>query len=432
MASNGNGTTTVIRNGTLIDATGAEATHNEAVVIEGNRIRSVGGLPPDVNLEDRDNVQIIDASGQWIMPGLIDGHCHLSFGFPVMNGIPSAKGTNSAEFSSLRAARNLGKILRSGVTSVAAPGGTWFIDVALRDAVKAGLIEGPRINCAGRFIVTYGSIADDEPSWVGSPEHKLGKLCNTRDEMITEVRRQHKHGVNFIKIADSTYGQTQTFSREELTAVVDEAHRRNCPVTIHSRGAGSTRDAALAGMDWILHADLAEEPDLDAVAEAGTRLMPTATFLWRAVEKGEEFGRPQSEIDNIRRHAEGTARVIQRSRELGIKILCGTDSGNSTPMPYGELHANEAEILVKYGGYTPMEAIQSITKENAYVIGLEGELGTLEEGKLADIIMLDADPLADITVLQGGKHLTNVMKDGKLVNLTQSEDSFLPFNQVGF
>ena len=82
MASNGNGATTVIRNGTLIDATGAEATYNEAVVIEGNRIRSVGGLPPDVNLEDRDNVQIIDASGQWIMPGLIDGHCHLSFGFP--------------------------------------------------------------------------------------------------------------------------------------------------------------------------------------------------------------------------------------------------------------------------------------------------------------------------------------------------------------
>ena len=188
----------------------------------------------------------------------------------------------------------------------------------------------------------------------------------------------------------------------------------------------------MAGMDWILHADLAGEADLDAVAEAGCRLMPTATFLWRAVEMGQEFGRTQNEIDNIRRHAEGTARVIQRSRELGIKILCGTDSGNSTPMPYGELHANEAELLVKYGGYTSMEAIQAITRETAYVMGLEGELGTLEEGKLADIIMLDADPLADISVLQGGQHLTSVMKDGKMVDLSPSSDSHLPFQQVGF
>ena len=309
MATNGNGTT-VIRNGTLIDATGNEATHNEALVIEGNRIRSVGGLPPDVNLEDRDNVQVIDATGQWIMPGLIDGHCHLSFGFPQMPGIPTAKGTTSAEFSTLRAAGNLGKILRSGVTSVAVPGGTWFTDVALRDAVEAGLIEGPRISCAGRFIVTYGSIADDEPSWVGTPEHSLGTLCNNVDAMVTEVRRQAKHGVNFIKIADSRYGDTQTFSREDLAAVVEEAHRRNLPVTIHSRGAGSTRAAAQAGVDWILHADLAQEADLDAVAQAGCPIMPTATFLWRAAEMGHQFGRSQREIDGMRRHAEGSASVI--------------------------------------------------------------------------------------------------------------------------
>ena len=433
MATNGNGTT-VIRNGTLIDATGNEATHNEALVIEGNRIRSVGGLPPDVNLEDRDNVQVIDATGQWIMPGLIDGHCHLSFGFPQMPGIPTAKGTTSAEFSTLRAAGNLGKILRSGVTSVAVPGGTWFTDVALRDAVEAGLIEGPRISCAGRFIVTYGSIADDEPSWVGTPEHSLGTLCNNVDAMVTEVRRQAKHGVNFIKIADSRYGDTQTFSREDLEAVVEEAHRRNLPVTIHSRGAGSTRAAAQAGVDWILHADLAQEADLDAVAQAGCPIMPTATFLWRAAEMGHQFGRSQREIDGMRRHAEGSASVIQRCRELGIKVLCGTDTGNSAPMPYGELHANEIEVLVRYGGYTPMEAIQASTRDNAYVMGLDNQIGTIEEGKLADIIMLDADPLADVSVLQAGRHLTRVMKNGKLIDLASNpgDEGSLPFQPVGF
>ena len=407
----------VIRNGTLIDGAGNPATHNDAVVIEGNLIRSVGGLPPDVNLEDKDNVQVIDASGRWIMPGLIDAHCHLSFGFPQMPGIPSARGTTSPEFSTLRAAGNLGKILRSGVTSIACPGGTWFIDVALRDAVEAGLIEGPRINCAGRFIITYGSIIDSEPSWVGTPEHSIGKLCNNVSDMITEVRRQCKHGVNFIKVADSQNGETQTISREELEAVVGEAHRRNAPVAIHSRGAGSTRAAAQAGVDWILHADLAGEADLDAVAEAGSRLVPTATALHRTLELGAESGRSDRELDRIKHHIEAQSFVLQRSRELGIKVLCGTDSGNAPHMGYGEFHANEAELLVKLGGYTPMEAIQACTRDNAYVVGLENQVGTIEVGRLADMILLDADPLEDIRVLQSGRHLAMVIKNGEAVDL---------------
>ena len=433
MASNGR-SNTVILNGTLIDSTGGPATQNEAVVIEGNRIRSVGALPPDVNLEDKHNVQVIDALGRWIMPGLIDGHCHLSFGFPLMPGIPSARGTISPEFSTLRAVRSLAKILRSGVTSISCPGGTWFIDVALRDAVDAGLIEGPRINCAGRFIATYGSIGDFEPSWMGSPEHALAMLCNDVSAMTTEVRRQVKHGVNFIKVADSPQGDTQTFSREELAAVVEEAHRRNAPVAIHSRGAGSTRAAAQAGVDWIFHADLAGEADLDAVAEAGSRLVPTTTALQRALDLGIEAGRSGSELDKVKRHIEGHAFVLQRSRELGIKVLAGTDTGNSPPMPYGELHANEAELLVKYGGYTHMEAIQACTRDNAYVAGLENQVGTIEKGRLADIILLDADPIADIRVLQAGRHVAMVIKDGKVVDLEASySDETLPvFQPVGF
>ncbi|PKB79824.1 MAG: hypothetical protein BZY88_11320 [SAR202 cluster bacterium Io17-Chloro-G9] len=414
MQNSGKGTT-VIRKGTLIDCVGNPATQNDAVVIEGNLIRSVGGLPPDVNLEDKDNVKVIDASGRWIMPGLIDAHCHLSFGFPQMPGIPSARGTISSEFSTLRAAGNLGKILRSGVTSIACPGGTWFIDVALRDAVEAGLIEGPRINCAGRFIITHGSIADSEPSWVGTPEHLLGKLCNNVDDMITEVRRQCKHGVNFIKMADSSYGDTQTISRRELEAVVEEAHRRNAQVTIHSRGAGSTRAAAQAGVDWILHADLAGEADLDAVAEAGSRIVPTATALHRVLELGAESGRPDPELDRVKRHIEAHSFVIQRSRELGIKVLSGTDSGNAPHMPYGEFHGNEPELLVKLGGFTPMEALQACTRDNAYVAGLENQAGTIEAGRLADMILLDADPLEDIRVLQAGRHVAMVIKNGGIV-----------------
>ncbi len=297
--------------------------------------------------------------------------------------------------------------------------------MGLRDAINAGLVEGPRIFTAGRFIVTYGSIGDYEPSWVGTPEHLLGVLANDVNDMVTEVRRQTKHGVDFVKLADSTWGDDQTMSKEEISAVVEEAHRRNARVAIHSRGAGSTRAAAEAGVDWIMHADLATEAELYAVAEAGVRVMPTMTFLFEALAIGKEKGRSDEELDIIRRNAESAMRVLETARNFGVKVMCGTDSGNSPVMPYGTLHANEAKVLVKYGGYTPMEAIVANTRENAYAVGLEGELGTVEAGKLADLLILDADPLADIRVLQGSNHLDTVIKDGRRVSLNGTEDEAL-------
>ena len=414
--------TLVIRNGTLIDGSGAAAA-NTAVVIQGNRIASVGELPGGVNLEDTDKVDVIDATGQWIMPGLIDGHCHLSFGMPAVQGYASARGTINPGFSAIRAATNAQTILRSGVTSVSIPGGTWFIEVGLRDAINAGLIEGPRIYTAGRFIITYGSIADSEPSWVGAPEHTYGVLANNVTDMITEVRRQTKHGVDFIKLADSTWGDTQTIAKEEISAVVEEAHRRNARISIHSRGAGSTKAAAEAGVDWIMHADLATEAELYAVAEAGVRIMPTMTFLFEALEVGKEKGRSDAELDIIKRNADNAVTVLQTARSLGVQVMSGTDTGNSPVMPYGVLHAHEAEVMVKFGGYTPLEAITASTKDNAYSVGMEGELGVIEAGKLADLLILDADPLDDIRVLQGGKHLNSVIKDGRRVDLSaQPED----------
>jgi imidazolonepropionase-like amidohydrolase len=407
--------TLVIQNGTLIDGAGNPPTLNQAMVIEGNRITHIGSLPEHLLHGDRDNLEIIDATGRWIMPGLIDGHCHLSFGFPQISGGPSTRGTTSPGFSAIRAARNAQQVLRSGVTSVAVPGGTWFNDVAIRDAIAAELIEGPRIACAGRFIVTYGGITDNEPSWVGTPEHTIGVLANDVMAMITEVRRQCKHGVDFIKLADSTWGDTQLIAPEELSAVVQEAHRRGARVTIHSRGAGSTRAAAEAGMDWILHADLATDIDLEVVAEAGVRLMPTMTFLQRGADVGAEFGRGPREMDRLKHHWESAVHMLERARALGITIMCGTDSGNSPLMPYGQLHAHEAEILVCYGGYTPMEAIVASTKNTAFALGLEDDLGTLQPGKLADVIILKSDPLADIRALQGGQHLAAIVKDGKIV-----------------
>jgi imidazolonepropionase-like amidohydrolase len=426
--------TIVISNGTLIDGTGNSPSRSEAIVIQGNRIKSTGRLPSDIRLEDRDNVEVINATGQWIMPGLIDAHTHLSYGNPKVPGEARGKGTTRPEFNTLRAARNAQIVLRSGVTSISVPGGTWFTDVAVRDAIKLGLIEGPRVYCAGRMIVTYGSIEDEEPSWVGTPKHSIGVLANNAADMVTEVRRQCKHGVDFIKMADSRSGETQTIAKEEMSAVVQEAHRRNARVAIHSRGSASTRAAAEAGVDWIMHTDLATEADLDAIAKAGVRIVPTATFVARVLEVGREVGQEQIQIniDRMKRHMEGLVNVLQRARALGIKVMCGTDTGNYSWMPYGKMHAKEAEILVRYGGYTPMEAITACTRDNAFAVGLENDVGALETGKLADIVILKQNPLADIRVLQDPANLAMVIKDGKKVNLDNHslEEAPLTFQEA--
>ncbi len=411
--------TIVISNGTLIDGNGKPQVQNQAIVIQGNRIESIGRLPGDVKPEDRDRVEIIDAAGQWIMPGLIDAHTHLSYGNPKVPGEARGKGTIRPEFNTLRA----------GVTSISVPGGTWFTDVAVRDAIKLGLIEGPRVYCASRMIVTYGSIEDEEPSWIGTPDHSIGVLCNSAAEMVTEARRQCKHGVDFIKMADSRSGEIQTLAKEEIAAVVAEAHRRNVKVAIHSRGSASTRAAAEAGVDWIMHTDLATEADLEAVAKAGVRIVPTATFVERVLEVGQE--QIQISLERMQKNLDGLVNVLQRARTMGIKVMCGTDCGNYSWMPYGKMHAKEPEILVRCGGYTPLEAISACTKENAYAVGLENQVGVLEPGKLADLIILKKNPVADIRILQDSANLAAVIKDGKRVKLAGPDiDNTLTFQEA--
>jgi imidazolonepropionase-like amidohydrolase len=210
-------------------------------------------------------------------------------------------------------------------------------------------------------------------------------------------------------------------AKEEIAAVAAEAHRRKLRVAIHSRGAGSTRAAAEAGVDWIVHADLATESDLAAVAKAGIPILPTATFLWRVIEEGTRVGAEQVQLDvnRMKRHFDNIVSLMQRSKELGIKLLLGTDSGNNPFMPFGELHAKEAEILVTYGGFSSLEAISCATKGNAFAVGLDGQVGEISAGKLADVIVLKKDPVADITVLQGGRHLAHVIKDGRVIDLSR-------------
>ncbi len=422
----------VIRNGTLIDGTGTPGAPNDCIVVEGNRIRSVGALPPDIELRDAKNIEVIDAAGQWVMPGLIDAHVHLSYGYPAIPGEAKGNGRVRPELNTLRAARSAQAVLRAGVTSMSVPGGTWFTDVGVRDAIRLGLMEGPRIHCAGRMIITWGCIEDDDPAWVGTPDHSVGVLCNDKDAMVAEVRRQIKHGVDFIKMADSRGGEVQMISRDEIAAVAEEAHRRGKRVAIHSRGAGSTRAAAEAGVDWIVHTDLATERDLEAVAKSGARILPTATFLDQVIALGERIGaaQVQLDVDRVKRHYDLLGGIMHTARDYGIKLLAGTDTGNNTFMRHGELHSREAEIFASHGGFSPLEAIAQMTSGNAYAVGLEGQVGVVAPGMLADLIVLDRDPAADLSVLAGGRHLVHLVKDGRRIELGHAAEDPIAFTRA--
>jgi imidazolonepropionase-like amidohydrolase len=160
------------------------------------------------------------------LPGLIDAHCHISL---HQGALPGVKYTSTAEFCTLWAAHAIGQVLCAGVTSIAVPGGKWFTDVTVREAVEGGLLEGPRMVVAGRALSNYGGIFDPDPypAFEGIPADTAGVLCITRDEFIRETRKQCKRGVDLIKIADSTWGDVQTVADDEIAAVVDEAHRHN-------------------------------------------------------------------------------------------------------------------------------------------------------------------------------------------------------------
>ena len=418
----------VIQGGTLIDGTGGKARKNDCLVIEGNRITSVGVKPKGLNLKNPDRVECVDATGQWVMPGLIDAHVHLSFGHPMYPGI--GRGTISAEFTTLRTAMNAQAVLRAGVTSISVPGGAWFSDVAVREAINAGIIVGPRIFCAGRLLSVLGGGGDREPYWVGTPDHAISKLCHGTHEMIAEVRRQAKHYVNYVKLIDSDWGDFQAFADDELKAIAGEAHRRNLICAIHSRGSASTRAATKAGFDWIIHGDFATNKDLDLMAKHGTAILPTFTSAALAIQREGGFGLFPNEKTVLKRHMDACANMCRQAYARGVKLLSGSDTGNIGWMTYGAYHAKEAEIFVNDVGLTPMEAIVSMTRDNATTVGLDGEVGTLEAGKLADVIVLNADPLADITVLQDPRQLAVVVKDGKAVDLISAAADMIEFQRI--
>lgn len=405
----------LITGGTVVDGTGAAPRPGEAVLLRDGRIAALGAEALGVVADTT-----IDATGQTVMPGLIDAHTHLSFGEPTGNDELFHHRTEA--YSSMLSAYNAKKVLRAGVTSVLDADCLWNIGVELRDAIDTGIVEGPRMRVGGQALMTMlGGTAGRMIADEGTTAYAT--VVRGRDMMVNEVRRQIKYGVDWVKIMvtgliPSMQGpEVKVWNLDELRTVCDTAHELNTKVVAHCRNSESTRDAAIAGVDLIYHASYMDDEALDAVVESGSALCPTFTLLGNLADYGAKVGSAPELLEVFRAEIAVTAKQMAKAHAAGVPFLIGSETGFAVT-PVGEWHARELEMFVEYMGMTPMEAIVAATRNGAFAMRMEGEVGTLEVGRLADVIVVDGNPLADVKILQERERIVEVIKGGERIDVT--------------
>ena len=406
-----------ISNGSLIDGTGVAPIPGTDVIIHGDSIVAVGAHG---EVDVPAGAQTIDAEGMTVTPGLIDAHCHMTFDDVQSNDeLFFHRPPTTAAMVTLF---NLPKLLLAGVTSIMDPDTVMGIGPEIREVVESGAFPGPRIATGVQALLT--SVGGTAGRLI--PDHgKVGyaAVVNTIDEMVIETRRQIKNGADWIKIhatgsIPTQSGELQVWTLDEMKAVCDTAHALGIPVTAHCRSAASTRDAALAGVDLILHASFMDDDALQAVIDNGAAICPTFTFLANLADYGERVGAGIGMQDIFRGEIKATAPMIRAAYDAGVPILCGSESGFALT-PYGHWHAREMEVFVNELGLSPVEAISCATRSNAIAMRLQGELGVVAEGARADVLVVDGDPARDVTVLQERSRLRAVVSRGVLVDLDQ-------------
>jgi imidazolonepropionase-like amidohydrolase len=408
----------LITGGTLVDGTGADPVPNVGLLVSGERIAATGQAAVDA-CRERSDVERIDASGKTVMPGLIDAHTHLTFGEPTGNDELFYHRTEA--YSSMLTAYNARKVLRAGVTGVLDADCLWNIGVELRDAIEAGIVEGPRVSSGGNALMTSvggtaGRLIKDEG------RTGYATVVQDRSVMVSEIRRQIKHGVDWIKVhvtgvIPSHKGpEMKVWTFDELKTVCDTAHDLETQVVGHARNSLSTKESAEAGMDLIYHCSYMDDDALQAVIDHGAALCPTFTLLGNLADYGAKVGTAPELLDLFRAEIDATGEMVHKAQQAGVKILAGSETGFAVT-PVGEWHARELEMLVEYAGLTPMEAIVAATGNGALAMRLEGQVGTLQDGWLADILVFDGDPLKDVRVLGDKSRFDEVISRGRRIDL---------------
>jgi imidazolonepropionase-like amidohydrolase len=361
---------------------------------------------------------VVDYSGLFVMPGLLDVHTHLAYG--------NAKTEEDIdlyqplEFRAIRGLFFAQKVVAAGYTSICAPGDAGQISLSVRNAIRAGLFEGPRVTAAGRYLTTPQGLTDWYPTWIGAPETSIGRLVSGRDEAIEEIRRQAKNGVDCIKIALDGFHRrpngelVAAFTQEETSVMVQEAHRLGKKVVVHARGREAVLYAARASVDLIFHAYFLDDECIQEMLKSGSAIGPTLTFLRNIVDftQPHEPAATKGRIDDTQEEFEIACENLRKAHKAGVPMLTGTDSGFAVT-PYGEWHARELEIFVEHLGFTPAEALRAATEVTARFMADGHKIGVLEKGRAADLIAVDGSPLQNVAILQDKSRIRAVHIDGK-------------------
>lgn len=373
----------------LIDGTGREPVDDAALFLRDGRIEWVGpqgDLPPEAR-----GVEEKDLSGQTVIPGLIDAHVHVCW-----NGRESVPDLVRRDRDALllEAVDTLRRILASGTTTVRDIGGQDYIEMSLRAAMDAGHIEGPRLRTSGKIITMTGGHA-----------HFAAREADGVDELRKAAREQIKAGADNIKLmatgGAATPGQdvqASQFTVEEMAAAVQAAHAMGRTAASHCHGAGGIKNSLLAGMDSIEHGSYLDDETADLMIEKGAAVVFTLGIANPDPDQippgaRAEAKRMQGMLEMLRGRVRQS---VELARNKGVFVASGSDAGGNPLAPHEFSMAVELEELVDHG-FTPLEALSIVTCNNARVLRLENELGTLEAGKLADFLVLGADPLQDIS-----------------------------------
>lgn len=401
--------------GTLVDGSGKEPIKDAVVVIIDNAISQVGRRK-EITLPQK--CHVLDVAGKTLMPGMMDLHVHLGIGEgdSVVPAAGLAPGLGEPlALRGIRAFTHARRALEMGFTTLRDVGDFGgHVAVSVRNAVKAEIVEGPRILVCGEVLTTTGGHVDFTVPWLKRPDGGQ----NTADGVegvLKAVRRQIRMKCDWIKFFASGSAMDpenkQEFNDDELKALIEEAHTKEKPVCAHCGIASGTLAAVKAGLDSVEHGmDLTEEI-LDLMIQMGTYLVPTINGLDLLTTSGAGSGLPAFYVERLRALLAGHVQSFQRALEAGVKIACGSDAGFNA-IRHGN-SAVELEYLVKYG-MTPMQAIVTATSSSAAALRLGDKLGTIEPGKLADIVVIDGNPLADIKVLQDKTKILLVMKEGSI------------------
>jgi imidazolonepropionase-like amidohydrolase len=404
----------VITNGQVIDGTSGPPVREGAVVIRDGKIAFAG---PAVRMpEVPADARRIDANGGSILPGLVEAHFHPTY-FNVA-ALEDLDIKYPVEYVTLLAAHNAKLALECGYTAARSGGSLFNIDVWLKKAIENDICIGPRLAASGREICGVGGLMDWNPDFRKIGMEGLVLLVNGPDEARAAVRKLVKDGVEWVKTyptgdaaaPDTNDHHTLCMTFDEMHAVVATAHNHHLKVTGHCRATQGIKNALRAGYDAIEHGTFMDDEALDLLIKRDVPCVPALQFEYASIVHGPEFGMPQKVIDGHKETLEFGAESARKILRNGGRLGMGGDYGFAWT-PHGT-YANELAFFVNHVGLTPLEVLKCATKTGAEIMGRGHEFGTLEAGKLADILVVDGDVLADISILEDRTRFVAVMQGG--------------------